>query len=30
MGVILAIKGLGKAFVKNKKPKKESMSRFCR
>ena len=28
MGVILAIKGLGKAFVKNKKPKKESMLDF--
>ena len=28
MGVILAIKGLGKAFVKNKKPKKESLSNF--
>ena len=28
MGVILAIKGLGKAFVKNKKPKKESLSDF--
>jgi len=28
MGVILAIKGLGKAFVKNKKPKKESLFDF--
>ncbi len=28
MGVILAIKGLGKAFVKNKKPKKESLLDF--